>query len=418
MGLTDIVNAQLTHIASTDFTNVIPPNGVGQQVNGFDAIIRYLGGLLSAYDLLTSDFVPEGTYDARLISALLKQAVVVGEHLKPQFNTPSGLPASFVDFATGMINNTMYKDPLNNVTYPDNNAAVCGTIILEFYRLSDVTGDQSYRQLADRAEAYFVHPNPAPAYPYLIGSELDVETGNFITFDFGCKATIDSFLEYLVKSYIYNPRKSLVSSQYLPFWLGAVQSSLTNIVESPVGYPQLTYLTQADASGAKEHAMDDYACFAGGNILYGSTYLQKEGSSADNLAAYAKLGLDVTSSCHYLYTTTATGLGPEQWGWFDQPGKNTFNQTWTNNVTYQNSVKQRGYFILNPEYDSFPESIESIWYAYRITGNQMYQDWNWAIFNSIKAESDSAARVQYSSIMNVYIPKSFMGDLPSFYFAE
>jgi hypothetical protein len=44
------------------------------------------------------------------------------------------------------------------------------------------------------------------------------------------------------------------------------------------------------------------ACFAGGNLLLGGKYL--------NRPDFTDLGLKVTDSCHWLYNSTTTGLGP------------------------------------------------------------------------------------------------------------
>lgn len=44
------------------------------------------------------------------------------------------------------------------------------------------------------------------------------------------------------------------------------------------------------------------ACFAGGNLLLGGAYLDRPDIS--------ELGIKVTDSCHWLYNTTVTGLGP------------------------------------------------------------------------------------------------------------
>lgn len=114
-------------------------------VDGFDAIIRYLGGLLSAYDLLKNGF-DEG-YDQNHVNALLSQAKTLGDKLKYQFETPSGLPAAELNFTTNMPVESTFTDPLNNKTYNATNLAVAGSLILEFYRLADLTGDQSFRTL-------------------------------------------------------------------------------------------------------------------------------------------------------------------------------------------------------------------------------------------------------------------------------
>lgn len=55
----------------------------------FETVIRYLGGLLSAYAL---------SHDA----VLLKRADELGAALLPAFDTPSGLPAFSVNTVTGV----------------------------------------------------------------------------------------------------------------------------------------------------------------------------------------------------------------------------------------------------------------------------------------------------------------------------
>lgn len=51
-----------------------------------------------------------------------------------------------------------------------------------------------------KAENYLINPSPAPIYPGLVGTELDTDTGKFITFDAGWEAGVDSFIEVSVNS--------------------------------------------------------------------------------------------------------------------------------------------------------------------------------------------------------------------------
>lgn len=55
---------------------------------------------------------------------------------------------------------------------------------------------------ADKVQGNLIFPYPAPIWPGLVGSMLDIDTGNFLTYDFGWKAGIDSFLE--VREYAPN----------------------------------------------------------------------------------------------------------------------------------------------------------------------------------------------------------------------
>ena len=149
MGLNDIVDRQLAHIATVDFS--YSP----QIVDGFDTIIRYIGGLLSAHDLISSGLVPHASkYNKDHVKALVAGATTLADLLAPQFDTPSGLPHFYINTTTHIPSDGPfpYTDPLSNKTYTAvTNTAIAGTIILEYHRLSDLTGNESYRQMADRS---------------------------------------------------------------------------------------------------------------------------------------------------------------------------------------------------------------------------------------------------------------------------
>lgn len=192
MNLTEIVTSQLAHVASIDFTT----SSGKQPVNAFETTIRYLGGLLSAYDILNSGYVRPGTYNPDHVEALLQQAIILADQLEPRFDTPTGLPAGSLFWNNKTYPTDNFVNDINNVTYNASNVAICGTIILEYYRLSDLTGDPSYRETVDRAEQYLVNLGEyQPVYPYLVGSQVGLDLGDYLTYDLGWKAGIDSFLE-------------------------------------------------------------------------------------------------------------------------------------------------------------------------------------------------------------------------------
>jgi mannosyl-oligosaccharide alpha-1,2-mannosidase len=85
------------------------------------------------------------------------------------------------------------------------------------------------------------------------------------------------------------------------FWVTAAESSIENIALHPYQHPELTFLSQSDSNGNLMWSMDDYACFAGGNLLLGGKYLDRPD--------FADLGVEVADSCHRWYNSTITGLG-------------------------------------------------------------------------------------------------------------
>lgn len=254
MGLKEIADVQLAHIATIDFSHS------SQLIVGFDTTIRYIAGLLSAYDLVTSASVPYASgYNTTLINILLANAVILADLIAPQFSTPSGLPRFFVNTTShvALDGPVPFTNPLTNKTYTSViNTAIAGTNLLEFHRLSDLTGNQTYRQLADKAVSNLINPKPPPIYPGLVGSMLDIETGKFLTYDAGWKSEIDSFFEYLIKSSIYNPVASTART-YSTFWTTAVQSTLQHLAVHPHGHPELTFITELNASGHPLWRMDD-----------------------------------------------------------------------------------------------------------------------------------------------------------------
>lgn len=74
------------------------------------------------------------------------------------------------------------------------------------------------------------------------------------------------------------------------------------LAKHPFEHPELTFITVLDDTGFPQDTMDDYSCFAGGNLLLGGRYL--------NDPAIFDFGLAVTDSCHALFNTSEAGLNP------------------------------------------------------------------------------------------------------------
>lgn len=355
--------------------------------------IRYIGGLLGAYDLLkTGQF---GSYDEQKVDTLLKQAVLLADKVAYGFNTPSGIPAVFVNFTTNEPIKGTYTDPKTNTTYNSTNAASIGTFLLEWGRLSDLTGNATYRELVEKADNHLVEPSPAPVLPALIGSQFDVDTGKMLTKNGGWVGGIDSFLEYLIKYWQYSP--SDVATSYKDFWLTATQSTIDHLVVTPRGYTpdELSFVSRMNRNGTVDNLADDFSCFAGGNWLLGGALLGDE--------SITKLGLDWTKGCYHLYQTTTTGLGPLAWAWFNSSGQ-TFDKQSENDGAALRSAAARGYFIPASleNWFSRPEPLESVFYAYRLTGDQQWADANWKIFQAINTTARTPEA--FAAVNNVDMP--------------
>ncbi len=144
------------------------------EIQTFEITIRMLGGLLSAYQL-------DG--DKRFLSL----AEDLGKRLLPEFNSATGMPYRFVNLKTGAI-----RDSLNN-------PAEIGTSLIEFGTLSKLTGNPIYYEKSKNALVrLFQHRSKIG----LVGSTINVETGQWLNKTSHIGGGIDSYYEYLLKSWL------------------------------------------------------------------------------------------------------------------------------------------------------------------------------------------------------------------------
>lgn len=379
MGERDIVNQIISYIPTINWAVTDEP------VSLFETTIRYLGGMLSGYDFLSGPLADLAD-DPADVAALLEQSVNLANNLSFAFDTPTGIPFNLLDFST----REWLDEP--------NSLATVGTLILEWTRLSDLTGDPSYAALVNKAQNYLLNPRPAAAQPFpgLLGMDIDPITGRFLDAFGGWIGGADSFYEYLLKMWVYDPKRySLLRDR----WITAANSSMRYLASRPLTRPDLIFL--ATFNGTNLSLVSEHlACFDGGNFILGGQVL--------NSSAYLDFGLALVDGCHATYAATRTGIGPEVFGW--DPNEVPVDQ--------EAFFAQNGFFILYSGYQLRPEVIESYYYAYRATGDRKYQDWAWDAFVAINETTRWGSA--YSSIRNV---DAVYGGGPynmmeSFWFAE
>ncbi len=140
-------------------------------VKNFEVTIRILGGLLSAY---------QATGDARL----LRLAEDLGTRLLPAFASPTGMPYMYVNLKTGQVSGAR------------SNPAEIGTLLLEFGTLARLTGKPVFYEKAHNALVQ-LHARRSPLG--LVGEEINVETGDWLSRSSHVGGGIDSYYEYLLK---------------------------------------------------------------------------------------------------------------------------------------------------------------------------------------------------------------------------
>jgi ER degradation enhancer, mannosidase alpha-like 2 len=143
-------------------------------VKNFEITIRLLGGLISAYQHSGED-------------GFLLLAEDLGTRLLPVFESPTGLPYVYVNLRSGDVRGTV------------SNPAEAGTLLIEFGTLSRLTGNPIFYQKAkDALTALFERRSPIG----LVGSRIDITTGEWLRTDSHIGAGIDSYYEYLYKCWL------------------------------------------------------------------------------------------------------------------------------------------------------------------------------------------------------------------------
>ncbi|XP_077977532.1 ER degradation-enhancing alpha-mannosidase-like protein 1 [Glandiceps talaboti] len=161
-------------------------------VQVFESTIRVLGALLSAHLIIVDTSEPFGAIEwIGYEDDLLHLAHDLGTRLLPAFeNTQTGIPHPRVNLRSGLPEDT------TNETC----TAGGGSLLLEFGLLSRLIQDPVFESFARRAmrTLWSLRSNETG----LVGNVIDIQTGEWIGTQSGLGAGMDSFFEYLLKSYI------------------------------------------------------------------------------------------------------------------------------------------------------------------------------------------------------------------------
>ena len=288
-------------------------------VQVFEVTIRLLGGLITAYQM-------DG--DPRF----LELAADLATRLLPAFESATGMPYVRVNLRTGARE------------WQVNNPAEIGTLMLEFGTLSKLTGDPTYYDTAKRAvTAVFERRSPIG----LVGTTIDVETGEWRNPDSHVTGMIDSYYEYLLKAWLL-----FGDPDFKAMWdssIAAVNRWLPDSVPSGYWYGHVDMNTGA-RTATEFGALDAF------------------------LPAVLALGGDLPRA-ERLMTSV--------------------ERMWTDFGIEPEVLDYRAMRVLHPQYVLRPEAIESAYYLWRETGDTRYLEMGRAMFAAIvrhcRTESGYAA---------------------------
>ncbi|KAF8670271.1 hypothetical protein HU200_050806 [Digitaria exilis] len=302
----------------------------------FETTIRVVGGLLSAYDL-SGDKV------------FLEKAQDITDRLLPAWDTTSGIPYNRINLAHGRAHNPGW-------TNGDSILADSGTEQLEFIALSQRTGNPKYQQKAENVITQLQKIYPSDGLlPIYINPHSG--TASYSTITFGAMG--DSFYEYLLKVWIQGNKTEHVK-RYRQMW----ETSMEGLISLTKKTTPSNYHYICEKNGASlSDKMDELACFAPGMLALGASGYGPEKS--EQIMNLAKEVNPLARTCYNFYQTTPTKLSGENY--FFHAGQDmSVGTSWN---------------ILRPE------TVESLMYLWRLTGNKTYQDWGWDIFQAFEKNS-------------------------------
>lgn len=147
------------------------------------------------------------------------------------------------------------------------------------------------------------------------------------------------------------------------------------------GVANHTFLSDYSSDlGGNVYRTSGLACFTGGSWALGGKMLGRDD--------FLQRGLELAESCGRTYLGTATGIGPSHFGYRDKQGKlHGYRKVVSEGK--EAFYREHGYFPMDNGGGHAPETIESIFYAWRVTGQQFWRDMGWEMFQSLRRFLDT-----------------------------
>ncbi|EZF32531.1 hypothetical protein H109_04442 [Trichophyton interdigitale MR816] len=397
-----------------------------QDVNTFETTIRMLGGLLSAHYISKTypDLAPLAEDDdgASGDDLYIEKATGLAERLLGAFESPSGIP-----FASFNLNSSQ-----GIRSHTDNGAsstAEAGSLQLEFKYLAKLTGETHYWEKVEKVMEVI---DGNQMQDGLLPIFIMADTGKFMGENIRLGSRGDSYYEYLIKQF-------LQTSGEEPIYENMWNQALAGIRKHLITYTKHASLTIVGErpSGLTEPLMpkmDHLVCFLPGTIALGATgglplsKARKTPGWNRQKEDEIILAKELVKTCWATYLATETGLAPEiAYFEIDKPPRmmdDVFSKSKGESedgkgVKTTGKAKEEGIYLVSKPLEPLddknsawredviikpsdrhnlqrPETIESLFYLYRITEDEMYREWGWEMFKNF---------IKHTAVIEDEIPK-------------
>ncbi|KAI8910149.1 mannosidase I [Gorgonomyces haynaldii] len=391
--------------------------------NVFEITIRVVGGLLSAFQLTHHPIYKQ-------------KAQELADILLVAFET---------HFPLSSVNLKERKAIAAHFNNGASSTAEATTLQLEFKYLSHVTGNPIYwNKVQEIMQRFFALDRPSGLVPVFLNPYSGQLQGNEIRL--GSRG--DSYYEYLAKQWIQTNFTEPVFEREYRKSVEGIRRHLLGISQ-PHGFLFVGERPNGlgDIFSTK---MDHLVCFLPGTLALAATRGKRVTTKDRHKLSKQdlrdlELAEELARSCYEMYRQTPTGLASEIVFWNASPvtkrlptpsvldyHQGLVETADTRSVPDDGETDQDTRFkYLNPDrqmldfeihtYDGHnllrPETVESLFVLYRITGKQQYREWGWSIFESF--EKYSKIESGYTCLVNgLMIPPPKRDKMESFWVGE
>ncbi|KAF2863523.1 glycoside hydrolase family 47 protein [Piedraia hortae CBS 480.64] len=385
-------------------------------VNTFETTIRMLGGLLSAHYLSTSFGGRYGATDDLFGQDLyIEKATELADRLMSAFNSKTGVPYASVNLHT-------MKGIPSHADGGASSTAEATSLQLEFKYLAKLTGEEVYWRKAEHVMKVIDDNHSKDGLvPIFIYADLGVFRGDNIRL--GSRG--DSYYEYLIKQYLQTSKQEPV---YLDMW----KESLAGIKKDLLTYSypnNFTVLAERPDGLNNELSpkMDHLVCFLPGTIALAATNgstleeARRKPGWGPEQEENMQLAEDLMRTCWGMYAVTPTGLAGEiTYFQIHQPPLmyNDFEPGDRPRAPEKISIGLEDFEIRPADAHNLqrPETAESLFYMWRITGDDKYRQWGWKMFESFVTHTATSDGLGFSSVNDVLqVPPPTRDNMESFW---
>ncbi|KAF4344671.1 alpha-mannosidase IC (MNSIC) [Fusarium beomiforme] len=333
-------------------------------LNLFEVAIRHLGGLLSAYELSDE-------------AVLLGKAIELGEMLYAAFDTPNRLPSHWLYFKAAKTGSQQADQSMSG--------AAGGSMCLEFTRLSQITGNPKYYDATERIKQFFYRNQDKTKIPGLWPHVMNYRDEKVDEGRFTLGAGADSLYEYLPKMHAL---LGGLDPEYVEMTTKALDTATKHILYKPRNPEDLDILMSgnvlADEEGKKPELtaeMQHLTCFVGGTYALAGKLLSRND--------FVDLGSRLTAGCIWAYDAFPTNIMPEI-AQLEACESITSKCHWNDKPVEKKDKLPDGFIrVRNSEYRLRPEAIESVFYMWRITGDDVWRDAAWRMWEAIVKQTET-----------------------------